>query len=213
MTWLVLLGPVTSSDCVVLIPLRKVKTIRNTFSEKNIMNNFLKEHAYRLSQISSCGSNITIHPLRNIMDMLFDGNITIGTPPQEFQVIFDTGSSDLWVPSLFCPSPAFLTTQVRFKHYKSSTFRPTQETFRIAYGSGSMKVFLVCDTIRIGDLVSTDQVFSLSLAKSGFEGIPFDGVLGLNYHNISLSRAIPICDKLKNQGAISEDVFAFYLNK
>ena len=34
-----------------------------------LLNNFLKEHAYRLSQISSRGSNITIHPLRNIMDV------------------------------------------------------------------------------------------------------------------------------------------------
>ena len=51
------------------IPLTKVKTMRNTLSEKNMLNNFLKEHAYRVSQISSPGSNITIHPLRNIMDV------------------------------------------------------------------------------------------------------------------------------------------------
>ena len=51
------------------IPLRKVKTMRNTFSEKNMLNNFLKEHAYKLSQISSHGSNIIIHPLQNITDM------------------------------------------------------------------------------------------------------------------------------------------------
>ena len=66
---------------------------------------------------------------------------------------------------------------------------------------------------QIRDLVSTDQPFSLSLAETGFEGIPFDGVLGLNYPNISFTGAIPIFGNLKNQGAISKPVFAFYLSK
>ena len=66
---------------------------------------------------------------------------------------------------------------------------------------------------QIGDLVSTDQPFGLSTAEYGFKRIPFDGVLGLNYPNISYSGAIPIFDKLKNEGAISEPVFAFYLSK
>ena len=43
--------------------------MRKTLSGKNTLNNFLKEHAYSLSQISSRGSNVTIHPLRNIMDV------------------------------------------------------------------------------------------------------------------------------------------------
>ena len=111
--------------------------------------------------------------------MLYVGKLTIGTRPQEFQVIFDTGSSDLWVPTLFCPSPACYENrhplprpsftcpaalfpplahddtlvsaarQVRFSHYKSSTFQPTQKTFRIAYGSGTMKGFLVYDTVPV----------------------------------------------------------------
>ena len=45
------------------------------------------------------------------------------------------------------------------------------------------------------------------------QGIPFEAFLGLNYPNISFIGAIPIFDKLKNQGAISEPVFAFYLSK
>ena len=51
------------------------------------------------------------------------------------------------------------------------------------------------------------------MEEYGFEDITFDGVLGLNYPNMSSSGAIPIFDKLKNEGAISEPVFAFYLSK
>uniref|UniRef100_A0A4W2HEG2 Pregnancy-associated glycoprotein 1-like n=1 Tax=Bos indicus x Bos taurus TaxID=30522 RepID=A0A4W2HEG2_BOBOX len=211
MKWLVLLGLVAFSECIVKIPLRRVKTMRNAISGKNTLNNILKEHAYRLPQISFRGSNLT-HPLRNIRDLFYVGNITIGTPPQEFQVIFDTGSSDLWVASIFCNSSS-CAAHVRFRHHQSSTFRPTNKTFRITYGSGRMKGVVVHDTVRIGDLVSTDQPFCISLAESGFEGIPFDGILGLNYPNMSFSGAIPIFDNLKNEGAISEPVFAFYLSK
>uniref|UniRef100_A0A8C6E5C7 Peptidase A1 domain-containing protein n=1 Tax=Moschus moschiferus TaxID=68415 RepID=A0A8C6E5C7_MOSMO len=195
----------------VQIPLRRVKTMRKALSEKNMLNSFLKEHAYRVSPISSRSSNLTIHPLRNIMNMLYVGNITIGTPPQEFQVVFDTGSSDLWVPSIFCNSPACYTYAI-FNHLKSSTFRPTRRIFTIKYSSGWIKGAVAYDTVWIGDLVSIDQAFGLSVLADGFEGMPFDGILGLNYPNISVSGAIPIFDNLKNQGAISEPVFAFYLN-
>ncbi|XP_006050181.3 pregnancy-associated glycoprotein 1-like [Bubalus kerabau] len=212
MKWLVLLGLVAFSECIVKIPLRRVKTMRKTLSGKNMLKNFLKEHPYRLSQISFRGSTLTINPLRNIMDLVYVGNITIGTPPQEFQVVFDTGSSDLWVPSLFCTMPA-CSAPVWFRQLQSSTFRPTNKTVTITYGSGSMKGFLAYDTVRIGDLVSTDQPFGLSVAEYGLEGRNYDGVLGLNYPNISFSGAIPIFDNLKNQGAISEPVFAFYLSK
>ncbi|KAI4561736.1 hypothetical protein MJG53_016790 [Ovis ammon polii x Ovis aries] len=158
------------------------------------------------------GINYPVPAQAYMLKMVYVGKITIGTPPQEFQVVFDTGSSDLWVPSIFCPSSA-CSTHVRFRHHQSSTFRPTQKTFSITYGSGSMKGFLAYDTVRIGDLLSIDQEFGLSVAEYGFEHVPFDGVLGLNYPDMSFIRTIPIFDNLKNQGAFSEPVFAFYLGK
>ncbi|KAM9764463.1 pregnancy-associated glycoprotein 1-like [Dama dama] len=211
MKWLVLLGLVAFSECIVKISLTRVKIMRKIRSEKNMLNSFLEEHAYRLYQTSP-GSNITIHPLRNIKNMLYVGNITIGTPPQKFQVLFDTGSSNLWVPSMFCTS-RFCSSHVLFRHRESSTYQPTNKTFSINYVSARLEGVVARDTIRIGDLVITDQEFGLSMAQSGFEGMPFDGILGLNYPKFSFTGGIPIFDNLKNQGAISELVFAFYLSK
>ncbi|KAJ1066166.1 hypothetical protein K5549_018293, partial [Capra hircus] len=212
MKWLVLLRLVAFSEFIVKIPLGRMKTMRNALSGRNMLKNFLKERAYRLSQISSRGSNLTTHPLRNIMDMLYIGNITTETQPQEFHVVFDTGSSDLWVPSVFCQSLA-CARKVMFRHLYSSTFRPTQKIFSIKYITGRVKGLLVYNTVRIGDLVSTDQQFAISLEKSGIEGIHFDGVLSLKYPKISFTGALPSFDNLMNEGAISEPIFAFYLSK
>jgi len=63
------------------IPLRRVKTMRNTVSGKNMLDNFLKEHAYRLSHISFRGSNLTSHSLRNIRDVSILGGWCPTAPP------------------------------------------------------------------------------------------------------------------------------------
>ncbi|XP_055271794.1 pregnancy-associated glycoprotein 1-like [Moschus berezovskii] len=213
MKWLVLLGLVAFSECIVKIPLRRVKTMRKALSEKNMLNRFLKEHAYRVSQISSRSSNLTIHPLRNTMNMLYVGNITIGTPPpQEFQVVFDTGSSDLWVPSIFCNNPACYTYAI-FNHLKSSTFRPTRKIFTIKYSSGWIKGAVAYDTVRIENLVIMNQTFGLSkVYNRHVESQPVDGILGLGYSKLAGKGSTSIVDNMKKQRVVSEPVFAFYLS-
>ena len=63
------------------IPLTRVKIMRKTHSKKHMLNNFLKEHAYRLNLTSSPGSNITTHPLRNIKDVSILGGWCSTEPP------------------------------------------------------------------------------------------------------------------------------------
>ncbi|XP_069421782.1 pregnancy-associated glycoprotein 2-like [Ovis canadensis] len=213
MKWLVILGLVALSECIVKIPLTKIKTTQGAIREKQLLGKFLDEQSHSLSQNSDPDKKFSSHRLRNFQNIVYFGNITIGTPPQEFQVNFDTGSSDLWVPSVDCRSPS-CSTHKRFNPQKSTTFQRLDQKIELIYGSGSMKGVLGRDTIQIGDLVITNQIFGLSQNQSSgvLEQVPYDGILGLAYPNLAVRGTTPVFDNLKNHKIISEPVFAFYLS-
>uniref|UniRef100_A0A8C6E468 Peptidase A1 domain-containing protein n=1 Tax=Moschus moschiferus TaxID=68415 RepID=A0A8C6E468_MOSMO len=162
---------------------------------------------------------ICTNPPLLVPKIAYVGVITIGTPPQEFRVVFDTGSANLWVPSTTCKSPACRTHNA-FNPQNSLSYGEVGKPISIVYGSGIFRGFLGSDTVRvtktsdlcgIGNLVSPKQSFGLSLVESGFDFVPFDGILGLSFPSIAFKDTIPIFDNLWSHGALSEPVFAFYL--
>jgi hypothetical protein len=70
--------------------------------------------------------------IQTLEDAQYYGPIQVGTPGQTFQVIFDTGSSNLWIPAANCTNCALHPT---FKADQSSTYIPNGAPFYIQVSS------------------------------------------------------------------------------
>ncbi|CAL0302344.1 unnamed protein product [Lupinus luteus] len=161
---------------------------------------------------SSKGEDIV--PLTNYLDAQYFGEVGIGTPPQKFTVIFDTGSSNLWVPSSKCYFSVACYTHNWYKAKKSKTYNKNGTSCKITYGSGSISGFFSQDHVKVGNVIVKNQDF-IEATREGslsFLAGKFDGILGLGFQEISVEDAVPLWYNLVEQNLVSKKVFSFWLN-
>ncbi|NXC91959.1 PEPC protein, partial [Cercotrichas coryphoeus] len=142
------------------------------------------------------------------------GEISIGEPPQKFLVLFDTGSSNLWVPSTDCKSPACFN-HAKFQPSDSVTFTPSGQSHTVSYGSGSVTIALGYDTLRIQSITVTNQEFGLSQDEptQPFYFADFDGILGMAYPSLAVGGMATALEGMLEQDQLAEPIFSFYFSR
>jgi len=155
-------------------------------------------------------------PVHNYEDAQYFVDIAVGTPPQNFRVVPDTGSSNLWVPSKKCGfTQVACDLHNKFNSGKSSSYKVNGTKFAIQYGSGAAEGFLSEDVVTIGGLSVPNQVFAEVTKEPGFAFVAakFDGIMGLAFQSISVDDVTPVWYNLLADKAVADPVFAFWLSK
>jgi hypothetical protein len=155
-------------------------------------------------------------PLIDINNSQYVGRIQVGEPkrgtkPQYFDVIFDSGSSNLWITSDACSSEACVLHK-QFHPRKSRTYKKLDMEMSVQFGTGQIEGFLARDTFVLGPLRVHNQAFGQITNEIGavFVSGKFDGILGLSFPSLSAAGYKPVFDSIISQKLLTNNMFSFY---
>uniref|UniRef100_A0A914DEV1 Peptidase A1 domain-containing protein n=1 Tax=Acrobeloides nanus TaxID=290746 RepID=A0A914DEV1_9BILA len=198
-----------------------VQIKRSHFNRSQIENDLQSKYSNLLTATRNAASSFTSLYVSTQsltaygLGSYYAGYITIGTPPQQFLIVFDTGSSNLWVP---------YQKGAEKKHKKYNTFncnisttcKSTKRRISIKYGKGMakgpiMKDIVCLDGLGVDACTNKNQRFAC-VTKKTVKGA-FDGILGMAWNSMSVGKIKqPIDQIFRNKSNCPEEVFAFWLN-
>lgn len=161
----------------------------------------------------------TVQASLDNQETLYYANVSIGTPPQQFKLHLDTGSSDLWVnarESSFCSNQENGCSQSgTYSANASSSYSYVNSVFNITYvdGSGATGDYAK-DTLSISNLTIQNFQFGIGYTSSSQQGI-----LGIGYpiNEVIVSSArqqsynnLPAA--MANTDVISSNSYSLWLN-
>lgn len=187
------LGLLAAASAHTRVPLKRRAHTPESFRAANErrMNYMAAQTRQRLSDTYKIDvDSVPIVPMINVGDAEYVGPVSIGTPAQVFDVVYDTGSSNLWVPDSTCTS---CLNQNKFNSSRSATYQKCVDpsygcSLFLPYGSGTVLGFLANDTATVGGISIPSQGFGQITSEPGgvFDDGYFDGILGLAYPTIAM---------------------------
>lgn len=156
--------------------------------------------------------------------MAYYGEVEVGTPPQKFAVVFDTGSGNLIVPGSSCTSMA-CTSHKQFQLDKSSSLTSINcdgskvsggvqaDEVTITFGTGSISGSCYSDQVCVSNACSQSNfIASTDESSQPFASFAFDGVLGLALDSMAQSDAFSIMNRLAGSRSLKNPVFSVFLS-
>uniref|UniRef100_A0A7S1AMP1 Peptidase A1 domain-containing protein n=1 Tax=Noctiluca scintillans TaxID=2966 RepID=A0A7S1AMP1_NOCSC len=158
----------------------------------------------------------------------YAGTLQIGTPAQDFRVVFDTGSGNLIVPAMECKSAACLVHQ-RFNANASNTSTPVNsdgsfmdagelsDQVTIDFGTGSVEGEMLKDHVCLAATnnnsfcMEVNIVVAVEMSEQPFKTFNFDGIFGLGLKSLAMSESFSIFDQMVRGGFTREPHFGVYL--
>lgn len=171
-------------------------------------------HAYEISQNLDAFINFD---LARRHKNAYWGKLTVGNPRQEIQVIFDTGSGNIIIPGLSCIDEG---CEKHNKYDASKSMMSLvarnedgERTEHIRFGTGEISGDLRHDTVCIGGLMCVGASFVAAVheSKDPFQMMPFDGIVGLAWDELSFGDDFNILQQLTGSNMLPRGIFSFYL--
>eukprot|EP00474_Spongospora_subterranea_P008364 CRZ08822.1 hypothetical protein [Spongospora subterranea] len=148
-------------------------------------------------------------PIEDFMNAQYYGTVSVGTPPQKFKVVFDTGSSNFWVPAKTVRTP----NHSKYDHDASRTYQSNGTELSIRYGSGDISGFESKDTVGVAGMNISEFAFMETTVEHGmsFWFAKFDGIVGMAFPSISVGGLAPVYQALYDCGIVYNRMFSFFL--
>ncbi|KAF5376269.1 hypothetical protein D9615_008554 [Tricholomella constricta] len=129
-----------------------------------------------------------------------------------FNVILDTGSSDLWVADSSCTTCNRVTPV--FEASASTSLQLSASGTNIRYGSGEVAGQIGRDTVSMGGFTVEQQTFlAVDDLTTGLLDGSVSGILGLAFSTIASTRAIPFWQTLAQDGQLTAPEMSFYMTR
>lgn len=132
---------------------------------------------------------------------------------ETLNVVFDTGSTNLWMASTLCKTRQCSEGRKRYDHLLSTTYASPEEpvTLDVKFGTAELSGPQAIDNFHIGPFTIKRQVFGMIEEEGGstFADLALEGIVGLAFPSMGAVGSKAFFDSVIQQHVLAHNEFSF----